>query len=56
VIDLLKKLEQLAGKQVYELFDYFCGVSAGAIIVAAYGMYTLIYTILPKVFHLSLSV
>jgi calcium-independent phospholipase A2-gamma len=36
-VALLRRLEQLAGRPVHQLFDYIVGVSTGAIIAAILG-------------------
>ena len=38
-ISILRRLEELSQRRIYELFDYVCGVSTGSLIAAMAGIY-----------------
>ena len=38
-ISIMKRLEELSGRRIYELFDYVCGVSTGSLIGAMAAIY-----------------
>ena len=40
-IQCLKKMEELSNCRIYEMFDFVCGVSTGALIVAMVCLYRL---------------
>ncbi|XP_026675909.1 calcium-independent phospholipase A2-gamma-like [Diaphorina citri] len=38
VIELLRKLEQISGRRISDMFDYICGVSTGSILLSTVGI------------------
>ncbi len=40
-IEMLRRIEEICNKPIYELFDYICGVSTGSLVAVMIGVHKL---------------